>query len=127
MSVKDVREYYDSVVADYSEMLETLKEMEELAAQDVVNPDKVEDLRKTVEPLKLNYQTLSWVIFLLDKPVKKSKQQKYTNSMKKKMNKIDPNKERSPEAIFNQNKEVIESLNTTWLGAKNDSEKTKEI
>ena len=83
MSIKDVKKYYDQITADYSEMIESLKEMEELAAQQVVNPDRVEELRKAVEPLKNNYMRISYIMFLLNMPNKKEKKERYKKQQAK--------------------------------------------
>ena len=111
MSKRDVELYYDQITAEYSEMIESLKEMEELAAQDIVNPDKIEELKRAVEPLKNNYMAISWIMFLLNKPVKKSKQAHYEKSLENVMLKIDPTKSRAPEQIHKENKQVINTLN----------------
>jgi len=115
MAKKDFDEYYEQVANEYAEMLDSLREMEQLAEDKVVNPDKVEEIRKAVEPLKNNYMTLSWVMFLLNQPVKKKKVERYRNQQKNKIRKIDPNKERSPISVHKENLKIINDLKNTEL------------
>ena len=114
MSKKHVEDYYNQITADYTEMIENLKEMEELAAQKVVNPDKIDELRAAVEPLKNNYMTISWIMFLLNQPNKKEKIARYKNVEEKKVLTIDPNRTKDLDGLHKENKKVIETINTTW-------------
>ena len=77
MSVKHIKEYYNSVCNDYHELVETLHELEEEASKNLVPPERVENLNKLVEPMKKNYETWSYVIYLLNQPNKKEKKKKY--------------------------------------------------
>ena len=117
MSIKDVREYYDQITADYTEMIEALKEMEELAAQEVVNPDKVEELRKAVEPIKNNYMRISYIIFLLNMPNKKEKKERYKKQQAKFLKNIELD-----QTEHEENKKVINTLNDVWTGKINEEE-----
>ena len=117
MSIKDVREYYDQITADYTEMIEALKEMEELAAQEVVNPDKVEELRKAVEPIKNNYMRISYIIFLLNMPNKKEKKERYKKQQAKLLKNIELD-----QTEHEENKKVISTLNDVWTGKINEEE-----
>ena len=84
MSRKDVQNYYDQMFQDYYEMVEALKDMEKECAEGLVSPDRVEQLKKMLEPIKLNYGRLSYVMFLLNKPNKKEKQKWYAKQNKNK-------------------------------------------
>lgn len=114
MSKKDVEKYYNQITADYTEMIENLKEMEELAAQKIINPDKIEELKAAVEPLKNNYMTISWIMFLLNQPNKKEKIARYKKTEEKKVLTIDPNRTKDLDGLHKENKKVIETINTTW-------------
>lgn len=117
MSIKDVKKYYDQITADYSEMIESLKEMEELAAQQVVNPDRVEELRKAVEPLKNNYMRISYIMFLLNMPNKKEKKERYKKQQAKFLKNIELD-----QTEHEENKKVINTLNDVWTGKLEEKE-----
>ena len=114
MSKKHFDEYFNSVVNDYKEMVDTIHELELECSQGLVDPDRVEQMKALVEPIKQNYMTLSWVMFLLNKPNKKKKEKKYNKMLINKIDLIDPNKERSPEAIKEMNKNYIKTLKNVY-------------
>lgn len=85
MSVKHVKEYYNQVCSDYSELLENLRDMEEELQNNLVSPDRVEQLKRMIEPIKQNYERISYIIFLLDMPNRKEKQDRYKSQQRKKV------------------------------------------
>jgi len=51
--------------------------MEEEASKGLLDPDKLIQMKSYIEPIKINYQRISYIMYLLNKPVKKSKEKKY--------------------------------------------------
>lgn len=107
MAVKHILDYYKSVEAQYIEMLNDLKEMEEAINNKVLPPEALDNIKTMIEPLKNNYMTLSWVMFLLNQPNRDSKKSKYIKQSKKFTSTLDP--ERSRDGIIEENKKVLES------------------
>lgn len=114
MSKKHFDEYFNSVVHDYKEMLDCIRDLEEECTKGLVDPDRVEQMKELIKPLKNNYMTLSWVMYLLNQPNKKKKKKKYEQVNLPIMNKIDPHKEKDPKAIHKENEAVIEELKTLF-------------
>ena len=83
MAKKDVDNYFKQICNDYHELIETLHEMEEEVSKGLLNPDQLEQLKMTIEPMKINWQRISYIMFLLNKPAKKSKYKRYLNQNKK--------------------------------------------
>ena len=83
MAKKDVDKYFDQICKDYHELIETLHDMEEEASKGLLDPDKLIQMKSYIEPIKINYQRISYIMYLLNKPVKKSKEKKYQNQSKK--------------------------------------------
>lgn len=110
MSKKHVDEYFNSVVSNYKEMLDALHDLEEECSTGLVDPDMVEQMKTMIKPIKENYMTLSWIMFLFNMPNKKEKKKKYEKEMNPLMRKIDPNKTYTPENILKNNKETIKDL-----------------
>lgn len=77
MAKKHFNEYYEKVCSDYYKMLNELKDMEKYYAEGVVSPDMLEQLKQIVEPIKVNWQTLEYVQYLLNKPLDDKKSDKY--------------------------------------------------
>lgn len=85
MSKKNFDDYYYKVASQYQEMYNDLKEVEELCKQSMMNPEIYENMVKTLEPVKNSFSVLSYVKYLLDMPVKKDKQQRYSAQPKNKI------------------------------------------
>lgn len=105
MSVKDVKDYYNKVSADYHELILTLQDMEEEYKNKLVSPDTLKSLERQIEPIKTNFRTISYIIYLLNKPTKKSKQNRY-----KKQNKKLLEMSRTLEEVQKENKNVLNNI-----------------
>lgn len=77
MAVKDVIMYYNECEAQYKEFMEELNDFKELCAQNMIAPEIVENAQKMLSKVEDNYKKLSYIIFLLNKPVKKEKLNRY--------------------------------------------------
>ena len=108
MSVKDVKKYYDEVCQQYLDMKEELRDFTELAEQNLYPPERLDMIKETIQPLMRNYEMVSYVMFLLNMPVKKSKQKSYETRNKKLLSRIE--KENTKEGVLQTNKRVIEKL-----------------
>lgn len=109
MAVKHVREYYNKVCEQYHEMIENLHELEEYATTHIVNPEAIDNLKATIAPIKTNYQTLSWIIFLLNKPNKKEKAKKWERANKKLLQDV-----KTDEEVYRENNICINNLKNSF-------------
>lgn len=105
MSQKDVIKYYNEVVENYKDMLENLKDMEEEMKESLVTPEQVEQMKRMAQPVVDNYKTLSYIIFLLNRPTKKEKFNRYEKQNKKLLENC-----RTKEEVLNENKEALNNL-----------------
>ena len=115
--VRDVIEYYKQVTKNYNDMRNELAEMEELLKENAVSPEMVDNMKQMVLPIKMNYETLSYFMFLLNKPAKKDKQERYANQNKKL---IKESGNHTKENIINENKHSLSSLREIKGEIQND-------
>lgn len=109
MAVKDVRDYYERMTSDYMEMKRVLEEMEKMSEEGASSALKnIDNIREQVRLLESNYKRLSYIMFLLNKPTKKSKGERYIRSEKKRLNAI-PNEDKM-EGVINENSNIILNL-----------------
>lgn len=102
MARSHVVQYYLEVEYQYLEMLDALKELNKLVKEGKVDLERYEQQASEVQKLKENYERISYIIFLLNKPNRKSK-------------KLDDNtlrwyaelKNHSKEAIIDENNDVL--------------------
>lgn len=93
MSKKDFDVYYKRISDQYFEMKSLLDEYELMSMKNLVSPEQLDNIKKTIQPIKDNYMTISHVAFLLNKPNRKEKQKVYYNQNKKKINSLDKSKD----------------------------------
>ena len=61
MAVKDVKEYYYKMFAQYLEMKNDLADFEEALKNGFITEEKLAEVKDTVNSLELNYQRLLYV------------------------------------------------------------------
>ena len=105
MSVKHVKKYYEEVCSQYHEFIEELKDFQNLCNEGMVEPEVIEQAKQAIEPLKDNWQKLNYIIYLLNKPNKKTKHNKYDKCSKELIeNSI------TDTQVYQQNKDSISNL-----------------
>lgn len=80
--LKDFYKYYKQVSRDYADMKSELKDMEEELANSMVSPEQLEQMKLMIQPIKQNYEMLSYVAYLLNMPTKKQKKFRYRQQQK---------------------------------------------
>ena len=107
MSKKDFDIYFQRVANNYHEMMLELNDMSKEFEEGVVSPEVYEQMKRTIEPIKRNYETLNYVDYLLNKPVRKQKQATYERQSKKQLKECRVEKE-----VLDENKKSLEELKT---------------
>ena len=88
LGYKHVKEEYEKQRHDYYELLENLKDMESMLSENMISAEQLDSYKKYIEPVKNNYMRWEWFMFLLNKPNRKEKEQKYNKQFKKYLDKI---------------------------------------
>lgn len=108
MSKKDVDNYYFEVADNYHELMENLRDMEDEVRNGMISPERLDNLKQTIQPIKDNYETLSYIIFLLNKPTRKEKVPAYIRRNKKFLSNIDESN--TKDGILTTNKKILDNL-----------------
>ena len=83
MSKKDFDFEFSQIEAQYFEMVNDLKEMQEDMANGAIEPEAYDKLKKIVDPIIANYRVWDYIRFVLNKPVNKKSRRKYEKNFKK--------------------------------------------
>ena len=118
MAVKHVKEYVDQVSNQYQEMLSELKDFEKLAEENMFSPERLDQIKETIKPLKDNYERWSYMMYLLNLPNRKSRQPKYHKQNKKLLKNFNENN--SVEATVLENSNTLNNLRSI----KNEQDRT---
>lgn len=105
MSVKHVKEYYNQLFKDFHEMTTMLREMEDECQKNLISEEQLENIKKTIEPIKTNFERIQYIMFLLDQPNKKEKVARY-----KKRNEALLKNSVSLDELKKENKEALDKL-----------------
>lgn len=108
MALKDLRDYYYKVCRDRAEAIREIQEFEVECSNGLVSPERLDAYKKSLQPILTNYEQISYLMFLLDKPVKKEKHQRYANQNKKLLKQI--REENTTEGMLNKNKQALEEM-----------------
>jgi hypothetical protein len=83
MARKDFDEYYNKISSQLFELDKVFKDLSAEVDTGMVEPERIEQLKITIEPIKTSYHTLSYIKYLLDKPTRKSKHSRYDSQNRK--------------------------------------------
>lgn len=108
MSKKDFDEYYKQLTDQYLDIIEQLNSFEKRVEENMVEPERLDILKETFQPIIDNYKMISWVAFLLNKPTKEKKAKKYEKMTKKKYSQIET--KFSKEGLLSQGEQILQLL-----------------
>lgn len=83
MALRDVKDYYFKMLAQYLEMKADMADFEQALKDGFITEDQLQAAIEEVDKVKQNYERLSYIMYLLDLPNKKSKKGKHNNINKK--------------------------------------------
>lgn len=83
MARKDFDSYFSKVTKQYQDLNKVLEDLSVEAEQGIIEPERLEQLRATIQPVKNSYDTLTYINYLLNKPTRKSKHTKYNRQYAK--------------------------------------------
>lgn len=110
MSKRDVDSYYKEVCEQYNQMIEEIHDFEKECEQGLIEPERLDKIKENIQPLKNNYMTLSYIMYLLNQPVRKSKKKAYERRSDALLKFIDNNC--TKDGVLKQNKKVLDTFNS---------------
>lgn len=82
MAVKDVRNYYYTMLSQYIEEKQNLADFEEALKEGNITEDQMHEALSVVSELETNYHRLTYIMYLLAMPNRKSKKSDYVKQHK---------------------------------------------
>ena len=77
MALKDVKQYYYNMQAQYIEMKEDLADFEQGLAEGYITEDQLLAAKEEVSKVEINYLLLAYIMYLLEKPNRIKKHEKF--------------------------------------------------
>ena len=117
MAKRHVNLYFLEQQALYFEMLDNLKEFEQLAKDGKISQEDYDQMLREVELNKANYERLAYIIMLLNKPNRKDKEEADINaSWYKQLEGA------SKEVILDESRDVLSDLKALIKKGKESNE-----
>ena len=82
MAVKDVRNYFYTMLCQYIEEKQNLADFEEALKAGNITQDQMQEAMEVVAGLEENYHRLVYIMYLLDMPNRKNKKSAYVKQHK---------------------------------------------
>jgi hypothetical protein len=82
MAIRDVKDYYFKMVAQYLEMKADLADFEQALKDGFITEDQMQAALEEVDKVQQNYERLSYIMYLLEMPNRPAKKAKYKKSNK---------------------------------------------
>jgi hypothetical protein len=77
MAIKDVRQYFYTMLSQYLEEKQNLADFEAALKDGLITEDQMSDIMDTVKDLETNYHRLAYIMYLLEMPNRGSKKASY--------------------------------------------------
>lgn len=107
MARKHFDEYLSIVTQQYMQLNETLADMSKEFQQGMIEPERLDQIKATILPVKQSFDTLTYIKYLLDKPTRAAKHKGYNNRNKKVLKQVE---NVTQGKVIERNKEVINNL-----------------
>lgn len=104
MAKRDLNLYYLQVQNQYFELQDQIKDLEIALKDNILTEEQFEEAMKSINVVKDNYERLSYVMMLLNKPKKSNKEAKYEKTFKEWYDYL---KGSSKEAIIDENYDAL--------------------
>ena len=109
MAVLDVKKYYWQLMAQYEEMKQDLSDFTEALQNGFITEDKLAEVKDEVEHIKVNCDRVAFILYLLEKPNRRSKKAGYDKQNKKLLNELDK-RNATDENVFAENKSALDHI-----------------
>ena len=109
MAVRDIKEYYLKMQAQYYEMRGDLQDYEQAVRDGHISEEQLESVKEHIATIQDNYERLRYIMYLLELPNKKHKQKSY-NDQNKRLVKYFSDKKVDTESLEFENRSLLDEL-----------------
>lgn len=109
MAIRDFKEYFYQVQAQYVEMKDNLKDFDQALQDGHITQDQMNGVLEDVKALEQNYTRLVYVMYLLNMPNRKSKKPGYARMYKKEFDRLD-RQQATAQKVIDENERALERI-----------------
>lgn len=109
MAIRDFKEYFYQVQAQYVEMKDDLKDFDQALQDGHITQDQLNGVLEDVRALEQNYTRLAYVMYLLNMPNRKGKKPGYARMYKKEFDRLD-RQQATAQKVVDENERALERI-----------------
>lgn len=109
MAVKDIKEYYYKMQAQYLEMKADLADFEQDLKNGRITEEQMQQAIDEVQALEVNYSRLTYIMYLLEAPNRRSKKERY-HTRNSKVYKALKEAKADEESVIAENKSALDTF-----------------
>ena len=109
MAVKDVKEYYFKLIAQKAELEADLADFEEALKNGFITEEQMQAAKDELIPYQINLDRLTYIMYLLELPNRKTKKAKFAKQNKKILNELEKRKA-DEQSVIAENKSALDAF-----------------
>ena len=109
MAVKDVKEYYFKLIAQKAELEADLADFEEALKNGFITEEQMQAAKDELIPYQINLDRLTYIMYLLELPNRKTKKAKFAKQNKKILNELEKRKA-DEHSVIAENKSALSAF-----------------
>ncbi len=121
MAIKDVRDYYYTMLAQYLEEKQNLEDFSDALKEGLITEEQMQDAIENVAKLEENYHRLAYIMYLFNMPNRATKKQAYTKQYKNILDEL-KNLGADVDAVKNENTDALILFKAALKKLKNKDE-----
>ena len=109
MAVKDVKEYYFKLIAQKAELEADLADFEEALKNGFITEEQMQAAKDELVPYQINLDRLTYIMYLLELPNRKTKKAKFAKQNKKIIDELGK-RNADEQSVIAENKSALDAF-----------------
>ena len=109
MAARDVKEYYFKLIAQKAELEADLADFEEALKNGFITEEQMQAAKDELIPYQINLDRLTYIVYLLELPNRKTKKAKFAKQNKKIIDELERRKADEQSVIY-ENKSALDAF-----------------
>ena len=109
MAARDVKEYYFKLIAQKAELEADLADFEEALKNGFITEEQMQAAKDELIPYQINLDRLTYIMYLLELPNRKTKKAKFARQNKKILNELEK-RNADEQSVISENKSALDTF-----------------
>ena len=109
MAARDVKDYYFKLIAQKAELEADLADFEEALKNGFITEEQMQAAKDELIPYQINLDRLTYIVYLLELPNRKTKKAKFAKQTKKILNELE-RRNADEQSVISENKSALDGF-----------------